>query len=128
MIRPIESHPAVAAVKKRSHKTRKARSEPVQSAFSHPGMFDLLSFDGENGSESSESVHEGVEDAAGGVPLPKQMAGLALEDKGEQIPEGEALSVMPPWESDFWNVYGNKLRVNGTQEGICYLVRPDPPV
>lgn len=29
--------------------------------------------------------------------------------------------MMPPFDSDFWNVYGNKLRVNGTAEGICRL-------
>ncbi|KAL8777011.1 MAG: hypothetical protein Q9213_008040 [Squamulea squamosa] len=28
---------------------------------------------------------------------------------------------LPAWESDFWRVYGNKLRVNGTIEGVCDL-------
>ena len=28
---------------------------------------------------------------------------------------------MPAWDSDFWNVYGNKLRVNGTREGVCVV-------
>ncbi|KAL8775326.1 MAG: hypothetical protein Q9209_000333 [Squamulea sp. 1 TL-2023] len=28
---------------------------------------------------------------------------------------------LPAWESDFWKVYGNKLRVNGTIEGVCHL-------
>ncbi|KAL8890455.1 MAG: hypothetical protein Q9215_002422 [Flavoplaca cf. flavocitrina] len=28
---------------------------------------------------------------------------------------------LPAWDSDFWKVYGNKLRVNGTMEGVCNL-------
>ena len=28
---------------------------------------------------------------------------------------------MPAFDSHFWEVYGNKLRVNGTREGICKL-------
>lgn len=28
---------------------------------------------------------------------------------------------MPSWKSDFWRVYGNKLRVFGTEEGVCVL-------
>ena len=29
--------------------------------------------------------------------------------------------MLPPWRSDFWRVYGNKLRVNGTNEGLLKL-------
>jgi len=29
--------------------------------------------------------------------------------------------VMPRFSSDFWNVYGNNLRVFGTQENVCSL-------
>jgi hypothetical protein len=28
---------------------------------------------------------------------------------------------MPHWGNDFWRIYGNKLRVNGTQEEVCML-------
>ncbi|KAL9079827.1 MAG: hypothetical protein Q9157_001336 [Trypethelium eluteriae] len=28
---------------------------------------------------------------------------------------------MPPWKSDFWRVYENKLRVFGTEEEVCIL-------
>ena len=32
---------------------------------------------------------------------------------------------MPKFSSDFWRVYGNKLRVFGTEGGVCLL---NPPV
>lgn len=28
-------------------------------------------------------------------------------------------TMMPPFKDDFWNIYSNRLRVNGTVEGIC---------
>lgn len=28
-------------------------------------------------------------------------------------------AMMPPFQSEFWNIYSNRLRVNGTVEGIC---------
>jgi poly(A)-specific ribonuclease len=28
---------------------------------------------------------------------------------------------MPRFEGDFWRVYGNRLRVFGTEEGVCVL-------
>lgn len=28
-------------------------------------------------------------------------------------------TMMPPFQDDFWNIYSNRLRVNGTVEGIC---------
>ena len=31
-------------------------------------------------------------------------------------------TMMPPFHSEFWNVYGNKLRVNGTAEGVCHMI------
>lgn len=35
--------------------------------------------------------------------------------------EVNVLDGMPRFGSDFWRVYGNKLRVFGTQEGVCVL-------
>ncbi|KAL9621882.1 MAG: hypothetical protein Q9160_003703 [Pyrenula sp. 1 TL-2023] len=29
--------------------------------------------------------------------------------------------MMPPWDSDFWKVFGNRLRVYGCKEGMCRL-------
>ncbi|KAI5361993.1 Putative ribonuclease CAF1, ribonuclease H-like superfamily [Septoria linicola] len=39
-----------------------------------------------------------------------------MENEHVTIPDG-----MPRFGSDFWRVYGNKLRVFGTQEGVCVL-------
>ena len=48
-----------------------------------------------------------------------------LEQEHVTIPDG-----MPKFGSDFWRVYGNKLRVFGTQEGVCLLDNDEakPPV
>ncbi|KAK4893039.1 hypothetical protein LTR27_008576 [Elasticomyces elasticus] len=35
--------------------------------------------------------------------------------------EGEVIGGMPSFGEDFWRVYGNKLRVFGTDEGVCVL-------
>ncbi|KAI9713645.1 MAG: hypothetical protein M1812_006617 [Candelaria pacifica] len=48
------------------------------------------------------------------------------EDDGEKpqrmfLPAHDTTTLMPPFTSDFWRVYGNKLRVFGTVEGVCDL-------
>ena len=35
--------------------------------------------------------------------------------------EGYVEGGMPRFDTDFWRVYGNKLRVFGTEEGVCVL-------
>ena len=60
-----------------------------------------------------------------GVSDPRLATGTAWED----MPEGswdmastrKPGTVMPGFDSDFWKVYGNKLRVFGTQEGFAVL-------
>ena len=37
------------------------------------------------------------------------------------VKQKELPRLMPAWDKDFWRVYGNKIRVNGTIEGICDL-------
>jgi poly(A)-specific ribonuclease len=44
----------------------------------------------------------------------------------DRKPRGQSVDTtfengMPRFGSDFWRVYGNKLRVFGTQEGVCVL-------
>lgn len=59
-------------------------------------------------------------------PFYKDPKNLRFRYKAEQvtIPGG-----MPKFGSDFWRVYGNKLRVFGTQEGVCVLDgTPESPV
>ncbi|SMR49653.1 unnamed protein product [Zymoseptoria tritici ST99CH_1A5] len=47
-------------------------------------------------------------------------------DPTDRKPRGQSIGTtipggMPRFGSDFWRVYGNKLRVFGTQEGVCVL-------
>lgn len=81
---------------KRARKTRKPKSDPQPRNFANRAMFDSL------------------------LDLPNDM-----DSAGEwtQTPEPEPQYVMmPPFDSHFWEVYGNKLRVNGTVEGVCNLL------
>ena len=79
-----------------ARKTRKPKSEKAANKFAHKGMFDSL------------------------LDLPVDMDG-ASESIAAQLPEQEYV-MMPPFDSHFWEVYGNKLRVNGTVEGVCNLL------
>ena len=77
-------------------------------------------------------------DALLAIPTPKQedldTAGLTPANDMRRIwsPPGEMhvliplpskskelRRLMPAWNKDFWRVYGNKVRVNGTIEGVC---------
>lgn len=35
---------------------------------------------------------------------------------------GPGTLLMPPTDSPFWSKYGDKLRVNGTAEGVCPII------
>ena len=83
-----------------------------QITFSHPTMFDLLGTMPLDEAET-EGVGEGNERSTPTEVQPRLVA--------ERTSPSSVFAMMPPWESDFWNVYGNKLRVNGTLEGICHL-------
>ena len=93
-----------------------ARNQPSQSsptarsAFFHATTFDLL----------------------GDIPLDEDLATLSVLPKQRERPaskkqekrkkkkvDSEIGRRMPGWESPFWDLYGNKLRVNGTIEGVC---------
>ncbi|MCJ1398292.1 hypothetical protein MMC11_001489 [Xylographa trunciseda] len=98
----------------------------VKTPFSHAGMFDALD-DASADDEGSVNFDETeplpystaippTTDSKDGWDTPPPLVPKVL-DASEQ----PASRLMPPWDSDFWNVYGNKLRVNGTVEGFCEL-------
>ena len=37
-------------------------------------------------------------------------------------PDGELSNWMPAWDSDFWLLFGNKIRINGTEEALLDLL------
>ena len=48
---------------------------------------------------------------------PRDLKHHQTDNRGDESFEGG----MPRFKSDFWRTYGNKLRVFGTEEGICVL-------
>lgn len=115
-----------------SKKAKKPKKEvkKMKSAFAHTGMFDLLrEINEEEGAMDYEDL--GPEDeeppAAMAAPQDNQWnpppppVPRPLGDGDHKVSR-----YMPSWDSDFWNVYGNKLRVNGTVEGICDLMSGAP--
>ncbi|KAL1965715.1 hypothetical protein VTN77DRAFT_5215 [Rasamsonia byssochlamydoides] len=106
---------ALGEVKEEKKVQPPTREEPAQipkaqSRFAHRTKFDLLthtvetvdSDETEDGSSSDLSSTEGDGDIVRKI------------DKGELIPR---------FQSTFWKIYGNKLRVFGTEERVCMLGR-----
>ena len=91
---PSEVHTSPA---KRS---RKKAKEP--SRFSHAGRYDVLEDLDLDFQEASISESHGSTKAA--------------------APSDHEFTMMPRYDSHFWVVYGNKLRVNGTVEGVCDML------
>ncbi|KAL8653242.1 MAG: hypothetical protein Q9226_003925 [Calogaya cf. arnoldii] len=76
--------------------------------FSHITKFDLLG---------------DLADEIDPFTLRPKTPGVVNEPKPEPEPkiDNETGRRLPAWENDFWKVYGNKLQVNGTLEGVCDL-------
>ncbi|KAL8935957.1 MAG: hypothetical protein Q9216_005173 [Gyalolechia sp. 2 TL-2023] len=84
-------------------------SPQARSTFSHATAFDLL----------------------GDIPMDEDLITLTLQPEKTERPKSKKQEKrkkradkeigrrIPAWESSFWGVYGNKLRVNGTVEGVC---------
>ena len=53
----------------------------------------------------------------------EEQGGEEEDDDDEEAPPTlpKTILTMPAFDSHFWEVYGNKLRINGTKEGICKL-------
>ena len=83
-----------------------------QTAFSHAGRFDLL---GDLSSDEDAALAKVTE------VLEPTRTGAQHHHFRRVSPPEQKFTMMPSWDSDFWRVYGNKLRVNGTAEGICKL-------
>lgn len=93
---------------------RKPRGLPPPTAFSHSTMFGVLA----NEVSSDEDLIDLGFEAPGFKKSPKRKgAKRGTSDRQSPPPP----KMMPPFQSEFWSVYGNKLRVNGTVEGVCHM-------
>lgn len=100
----------------------------LPSRFAHPTAFDQLR---DLARESDEEDVIQFDDlpisAPASAPVVADTDGVseggvvAPEDWNTPYWRREAGRAMPRFDSDFWAVYGNKLRVFGTEEGVCLL-------
>ena len=81
-------------------------SSPLRSAFTSRTIWDTLSASEMPGSRPSSPEAEAAD-------LESKMDKMVVEGK-----------MMPRWDKEgaFWDVYGNKLQVNGTVEGVLKIV------
>lgn len=103
--------------RRRARKPTIVMEEPMErSAFAHTTKFNLL--------EDLPSDEKPIAK----LPHVAQRGGAASAEpatEGSSQPELKPKrdDMMPPFPSDFWRVYGNKLRVFGTVEGLCDLTK-----
>lgn len=82
--------------------------------------------------KTSQSDDEDEDSEDGGVPLNLKAGRFdilmrrASEDGGAHrmpgdIKKDKSMTFIPPFKSEFWDIYGNKLRVFGTLEEVCDL-------
>lgn len=124
--------PAATILQAKKAKNPKKTITKIKSAFAHTGMFDLLgelaTNDEDAGADLDDMDSEDEETPIQATaPHPDQWD-LPPPPVLRTLVEGDhsVSRLMPPWDSDFWNVYGNKLRVNGTVEGVCDLMGGAP--
>lgn len=97
---------------------RKPKGLPSPTAFSHPTIFGVLADDDDGESSGEDLIDLGFEEK-GFKKSPKVNGAPTKRGKSDRQP---ALpKMMPPFQSEFWDRYRNKLRVNGTVEEVCYL-------
>lgn len=91
-------------------KAKTNRKVSSSTAFSHQNAFDLL---GDiTTDEDPLPTSLGPEKSPEGKKTKKAKKAKELK---------KTFTMMPAFDSHFWTVYGNKLRVNGTAEGICRM-------
>ena len=65
---------------------------------------------------SDEPKLEEMEDG-----ISEETTSAGENETGDGSTQSKKSMLMPPFNSHFWEIYGNKMRVNGTKEGICNL-------
>jgi poly(A)-specific ribonuclease len=75
-----------------------------------------------SGTYLSEDDGGGVSLTADGQgPIQTGLAALISDSSALSFKDQRQKTLMPPLESDFWKVYGNRLRVFGTDERVLDL-------
>ena len=97
---------------------RKLNGLPPPTTFSHPTIFGVLADDDDDSSSDEDLIDLGFEEK-GFKKSPKVNGTVTKRGKSDRQPPPPKM--MPPFQSDFWDRYRNKLRVNGTVEEVCYL-------
>ncbi|KAI4205563.1 MAG: hypothetical protein LQ350_000342 [Teloschistes chrysophthalmus] len=103
----LHSKGTSSTMSRQSSATSTSTSASKPTPFSHPTKFDLL------GDISSD------EDSVALSPKEQDRSSLVKQADPSKGNSYEIGGRMPAWDSGFWNVYGNKLRVVGTLEQMC---------
>ena len=120
------SHQELVVVKKKAKKGKKGKSVPntipTASRFQTRNIFEQLSLD-EQGTSSPSDEDGGVavgtwQDAI--YEDPNSSNWVPLEPR-----QREPMEMIPAWDSDFWQSFGNTLRVYGTQEAVLKIAKWD---
>lgn len=118
---------------KKKKKTKSKKGATVQSPaipigrFSHATAFDQIQESvNQDEAESEEEPLQPASTAHASVPVVTNTNGISENatapiDWDTPYWRREHGKAMPRFESDFWKVYGNRLRVFGTEEGLCQL-------
>ncbi|KAI4253718.1 MAG: hypothetical protein LQ352_003516 [Teloschistes flavicans] len=102
---PLSHSNGTSSTKSRTQSSSTSASKP--SPFSHPTVFDLL------GDIPSD------EDPTALSPKEHDRSSSNMQVDPSKGNSYEIGGRMPAWDSGFWSVYGNKLRVVGTIEQMC---------
>ena len=109
-----------------------AKSEPQQSGrFAHATVFDQLQNTVDEESEEEEILQfDDLPSSTATASAPVAADTDGISDNRVRVTAAdwetpywrrEGGRAMPRFDSDFWGVYGNKLRIFGTQEAVCLL-------
>lgn len=121
----------VLVVKKKAKKGKKGKNKPnnvssVQSRFQTRNAFEQLSLD-DQGSSTSDDDQSGVAVDANTTPpwqdevyKPDTSGWAPIEQK-----QREPMEMIPAWDTEFWQLFGNTLRVYGTEEAVLKIASWD---
>ena len=113
---------AVAKVGKKKRKKKKSGATKATEGgrYAHMTMFDQLR--NMELSADENPIPEGPPKALGMDWIKAAHTGLTTASfSAPQVEKKASMTLMPPFDSGFWHVYGNKLRIFGTAEAVLKL-------